>query len=69
MAVRHVLEFSVCLLGVCVSLCVAACLTQSAIRRYNRNGLDLQNVTVIFLSYHVTIITTSETTAASFMLT
>lgn len=42
-AVRHVLEFSVCLLGVCVILCVAACLTQSAIRRYNRNGLDLQN--------------------------
>ncbi|XP_036953410.1 transmembrane protein 248 [Acanthopagrus latus] len=42
-AVRHLLEVSMCLLGICVILCVIACLTQSAIRRYNWNGLDLQN--------------------------
>lgn len=66
MAVRHLLEVSMCLLGICVILCVIACLTQSAIRRYNWNGLDLQNV---ILSYLLTLITTSETTAARFILT
>ncbi|KAF3850877.1 hypothetical protein F7725_012649 [Dissostichus mawsoni] len=42
-AVRHLLEVSVCLLGVCLVLCVAASLTQSLIRRHHWNGLDIQN--------------------------
>ncbi|XP_073323079.1 transmembrane protein 248 [Pagrus major] len=42
-AVRHLLEVSVCLLGVCLILCVVASLTQSVMRRYNWNGLDVQN--------------------------
>ncbi|KAK5871413.1 hypothetical protein PBY51_004297 [Eleginops maclovinus] len=42
-AVRHLLEVSVCLLGVCLVLCAAASLTQSVIRRNHWNGLDLQN--------------------------
>lgn len=46
MAVRHLLEVSVCLLGVCLILCLAASMTHSLVRRYHWNGLDLQNVTV-----------------------
>lgn len=42
-AVRHLMEVSVCLLGVCLVLCVAASLTQSLIRRHHWNGLDIQN--------------------------
>ncbi|XP_056232316.1 insulin-like growth factor-binding protein 3 receptor [Seriola aureovittata] len=42
-AVHHLLEVSVCLLGVCVMLCLAASLTRSLTRRYHWNGLDLQN--------------------------
>ncbi|KAM6945126.1 insulin-like growth factor-binding protein 3 receptor [Lycodopsis pacificus] len=42
-AVRHLLEFSVCLLGVCLILCVAASSTHSLIRRYHWSGMDPQN--------------------------
>lgn len=41
-AVRHLLEVSVCLLGVCVILCVAASMRHSLIRRYHWNGMDPQ---------------------------
>ncbi len=44
MIVQHLLEVSVCLLGVCLILCLAASLTPSLIRRYPWKGLDLQNV-------------------------
>lgn len=50
MAVHHLLEVSVCLLGVCVMLCVAASLTRSLTRRHHWNGLDLQNVITNSLS-------------------
>ncbi|XP_068461217.1 transmembrane protein 248 [Clinocottus analis] len=43
-AVRHLLEVSLCLLGVCVILCLAASTTHSLTRRYHWNGMDLQNV-------------------------
>ncbi|KAF1389097.1 hypothetical protein PFLUV_G00069920 [Perca fluviatilis] len=46
-AVRHLLEVSVCLLGVCLLLCVAASLTHPTLRRYHWNGLDLQNEPLI----------------------
>lgn len=46
-AVRHLLEVSVCLLGVCVILCLAASLTHSLVRRHHWNGLDLQNEPLI----------------------
>lgn len=46
MAVWHLLEVSVCLLGVCFILVLAASLTHSFIHHYHWNGLDLQNVTV-----------------------
>uniref|UniRef100_UPI0037E8EFE9 transmembrane protein 248 n=1 Tax=Semicossyphus pulcher TaxID=241346 RepID=UPI0037E8EFE9 len=46
-AVRHLLEVSVCLLGVCVILCLAACMTHSLLRRPHWNGLDLQNEPLI----------------------
>ncbi|XP_074494186.1 transmembrane protein 248 isoform X1 [Sebastes fasciatus] len=46
-AVRHMLEVSVCLLGVCLILCVAASLTHSLVRRHHWNGLDLQNEPLI----------------------
>lgn len=46
-AVRHLLEVSLCLLGVCVILCAAASLTHSLIHRYHPNGLDLQNEPLI----------------------
>lgn len=49
MAVRHLLEVSVCLLAVCLMLCLAASLTHSQNRRYPWNGLDLQNVTAFSL--------------------
>lgn len=42
-AVRHLLEVSVCLIGVCLMLCIAASLTHSPSRRQHWNGLDLQN--------------------------
>ncbi|XP_057687679.1 transmembrane protein 248-like isoform X1 [Corythoichthys intestinalis] len=43
-AVRHLIEVSVCLIGVCLILCLAASLTHSMIQNYHRKGLDLQNV-------------------------
>lgn len=46
-AVRHMLEVSVCLLGVCLIVCVAASLTHSLVRRHHWNGLDLQNQPLI----------------------
>lgn len=52
MAVQHLLEVSMCLLGVCFILCLAASLTHSITRRYHWNGLDLQNVNV---NYNINI--------------
>ncbi|XP_020505552.2 transmembrane protein 248 [Labrus bergylta] len=46
-AARHLLEVSVCLLGVCGILCLAACMTHSLVRRHYWNGLDLQNELLI----------------------
>ncbi|XP_040010102.1 transmembrane protein 248 [Xiphias gladius] len=46
-AVRHLLEVSVCLLGVCLILCLTASLTHSLIRHHPWNGLDLKNVPLI----------------------
>lgn len=46
-AVRHLLEASVCLLGVCLILSLAASLTQSLIRRYPWKGLDPQKEPLI----------------------
>lgn len=46
-AVRHLLEASVCLLGVCLILCLAVSLTRPLIRRSQWNGLDLQNEPLI----------------------
>lgn len=46
-AVRHLLEASVCLLGVCLILSLAASLTHTLIRRYPWKGLDLQNEPLI----------------------
>ncbi|XP_069565630.1 transmembrane protein 248 [Brachyistius frenatus] len=46
-AVRHLLEVSMCLLGVCLILCLAASLTHSLTHRYHWNGLDLQNEPLI----------------------
>ncbi|XP_029367146.1 transmembrane protein 248 isoform X2 [Echeneis naucrates] len=42
-AVQHLLEVSVCLLGVCFLLCLSAGLTRSFSRNYHWNGLELQN--------------------------
>ncbi|XP_077457098.1 transmembrane protein 248 [Stigmatopora argus] len=42
-AVRHLIEVSVCLIGVCLILCLAASLSHSMIQNYHRKGLDLQN--------------------------
>ncbi|KAM8886205.1 transmembrane protein 248 [Spinachia spinachia] len=39
-AVRHLLEVGVCLLGVCLILCVAASITHSLNRRYQWNALE-----------------------------
>ncbi|XP_061624152.1 transmembrane protein 248 [Phyllopteryx taeniolatus] len=39
-SVRHLIEVSVCLIGVCLILCLATSLTHSMMRR---KGLDLQN--------------------------
>lgn len=47
LAERHLLEVSVCLLGVCFILCLAVSLTHSQTRRYHWNGLDLQNEPLI----------------------
>ncbi|KAL6114264.1 tmem219 [Pungitius sinensis] len=44
-AVRHLLEVGVCLLGVCLILCVTASITHSLNRRYHWNGTEPQNVT------------------------
>ncbi|XP_070760953.1 transmembrane protein 248 [Enoplosus armatus] len=46
-AVRHLLEVSVCLLGVCLMLCLAASMTHSLVRRNYWNGLDLKNEPLI----------------------
>ncbi|XP_059193043.1 transmembrane protein 248 [Centropristis striata] len=46
-AVRHLLEASLCLLGVCLILCVAASVTHSLMRRHHWNGLDLQSEPLI----------------------
>lgn len=46
-AVRHLLEVSVCLLGVCVILCLVASMTHSLVRRHHWNGLDSQNEPLI----------------------
>lgn len=46
-AVRHLLEVSVCLLGVCLILCLCASLTRSLTQRYHWNGMDLQNEPLI----------------------
>lgn len=45
MAVRHMLEFSMGLLGVCFALCLVASLTNSLLRRNNWNELDQEHVT------------------------
>lgn len=50
MVVQHLLEVSVCLLGVCTVLCLAACMTHS-LRRHHWNGLDLQNVRNLIFPY------------------
>ncbi|XP_068167415.1 transmembrane protein 248 [Antennarius striatus] len=42
-AVRHLLVASMCLLGICLGLCVAASLTKSFTRRHHLNEPDLQN--------------------------
>lgn len=44
MAVQHLLEVSLCLLGVCFLICLAVSLRHSLIRRNHWNGLDLQKV-------------------------
>lgn len=46
-AVRHLLEVSASLLGVCLMLCLVASATHSLMRRYHWNGLDLQNEPLI----------------------
>ncbi|KAM7391878.1 hypothetical protein PAMP_022528 [Pampus punctatissimus] len=46
-AARHLLEVSVCLLGICLLLCLAASLTHSKIRRQHWKELDLQNEPLI----------------------
>ncbi|KAM9858680.1 transmembrane protein 248 [Aulostomus maculatus] len=46
-AVRHLLEVSMCLLGVCLILCIAASLTHSLMRSQHWKGLDLQNEPLI----------------------
>ncbi|CAJ1068828.1 transmembrane protein 248 [Xyrichtys novacula] len=45
-AVRHLLEVSVCLLGICVIFCLVAS-THSLVRRHHWNGLDLQSEPLI----------------------
>ncbi|CAB1319895.1 unnamed protein product, partial [Coregonus sp. 'balchen'] len=42
LAGRHLIQVSVCLLGVCVMLCFSASLTHSHVRHYHSNSLDLQ---------------------------
>ncbi|KAM4615876.1 transmembrane protein 248 [Polymixia lowei] len=44
---QHLLEVSVCLLGVCLILCLSASLTLSVTRRYQGNGLDLHSEPLI----------------------
>ncbi|KAM9359887.1 transmembrane protein 248 [Symphorus nematophorus] len=46
-AVRHLMEVSACLIGVCLMLCFATSLTHSLMRRYHWNGLDQQNEPLI----------------------
>ncbi|XP_014026194.2 transmembrane protein 248 isoform X1 [Salmo salar] len=47
LASRHLIQVSVCLLGVCVLLCFSASLTHSHVRRYHSNGLELQREPLI----------------------
>lgn len=51
-AVRHLQEVSVGLLGVCLVLCLAASLTNSFLHRTNWNELEQQNVTRFFILPH-----------------
>ncbi|XP_061585960.1 transmembrane protein 248 [Cololabis saira] len=46
-AVRHLLEVSFCILGVCVLFLAAVTLTNSFTRRHHWNGLDLQKEPLI----------------------
>ncbi|XP_077378430.1 transmembrane protein 248 [Festucalex cinctus] len=46
-AVRHLLEVSMCLIGVCLILCLAASVSHSKMRNYHRKELDLQNEPLI----------------------
>ncbi|XP_029999846.1 transmembrane protein 248 isoform X2 [Sphaeramia orbicularis] len=46
-AVQHLIEVSVFLLGVCLIICLVGSLTTSLTRRYQWNGLDLQNEPLI----------------------
>uniref|UniRef100_A0A1A7X8E3 TMEM248/TMEM219 domain-containing protein n=1 Tax=Iconisemion striatum TaxID=60296 RepID=A0A1A7X8E3_9TELE len=47
-AVRHLLEVSLCLLSICILLCLAASLTNANTHHnYYRNGLNLQNEPLI----------------------
>ncbi|KAK6313238.1 hypothetical protein J4Q44_G00165850 [Coregonus suidteri] len=47
LAGRHLIQVSVCLLGVCVMLCFSASLTHSHVRHYHSNSLDLQREPLI----------------------
>ncbi|KAE8292235.1 hypothetical protein D5F01_LYC09602 [Larimichthys crocea] len=46
-AVRHLLEVGMCLIGVCLMICLTAGLTHSLIRRHHWSELDLQNEALI----------------------
>ncbi|XP_077417242.1 transmembrane protein 248 [Vanacampus margaritifer] len=46
-AVRHLIEVSMCLIGVCLILCLAASVSHSKMRNYHRKELDLQNEPLI----------------------
>ncbi|XP_039476793.1 transmembrane protein 248-like [Oreochromis aureus] len=46
-AVQHLLEVSVCLLGVCLMLCIAACQPHALKRRNQWNGLNQQSEPLI----------------------
>ncbi|XP_019722519.1 transmembrane protein 248 [Hippocampus comes] len=46
-AVRHLIEVSMCLIGVCLILCLAASLSPSKMRNYHRKEPDLQNESLI----------------------
>ncbi|XP_061134971.1 transmembrane protein 248 [Syngnathus typhle] len=42
-AMRHLIEVSMCLIGICLILCLAASLSHSKMRNYHRKELDFQN--------------------------